>query len=96
MFFAGIWKLNNHQKKFSIITKAAHNLISNIHSRMPVIFSIDEAIKYIEEKKENNLNKNFVSDLEQHLSFYSVSKYVNSPLNYSKDCIKPMNKSVDV
>ena len=35
--------------------------------------------------------KNFISTIEEDLNYYPVSKYVNSPLNDSKTCIKPLN-----
>ena len=95
IYFAGFWKFSNlkttTKKNFSIITKTANNLISDIHTRMPVILALDEATRFIEEKKENYLQKKFVSTLEEHLDYYPVSKYVNSPLNNSKECIKPVN-----
>ena len=58
---------------------------------MPVILSIEEAINYIEEKNINFLEKKFVSNMEEYLEFFQVSKFVNSPLNNSKECIKPIN-----
>ena len=60
---------------------------------MPVILTSDEAMKFMEEKKEIYLKKNFISTIEEDLNYYPVSKYVNSPLNDSKTCInlKPIN-----
>ena len=58
---------------------------------MPVILNLNEAIKFMEEKEEIYLTNNFISTIEEDLSYYPVSKYVNSPLNDSKNCIKPVN-----
>ena len=58
---------------------------------MPVILSIEEAKNYIEEKNTNFLEKKFVSSLEEYLEFFQVSKFVNSPFNNSKECIKAIN-----
>ena len=95
MYFAGIWKFSNFKlstnKTFSIITKTANKLIYDVHIRMPVILTSDEAMKFMEEKKGVYLKKNFISTIEEDLNYYPVSKYVNSPLNDSKTCIKPVN-----
>ena len=51
---------------------------------MPVILTLNEAMKFMEEKEKIYLTKNFISTTEEDLSYYPVSKYVNSPLNDSK------------
>ena len=95
IFFAGIWKYNNNKidssKNFSIITKNANSEISNIHSRMPIILSINESMNYVENKTSDFLDKNFVSEIENELDYYEVSKFVNSPINNSEECIKSIN-----
>ena len=94
IFFAGIWKFFDKKKSliknFSILTKNANNLISDIHYRMPVIFDLNEAINYIEEE-ESILKIDFISKIEENLEFFPVSKFVNSPNNNSIDCIKPVS-----
>ena len=95
IYFAGIWKFSNFnlstKKNFSIITKSANKLIYDVHIRMPVILTSDEAMKFMEEKKGIYLKKNFISTTEEDLDCYPVSQYVNSPINDSKTCIKPLN-----
>lgn len=95
IFFAGIWKYNNNKinnsKNFSIITKNANSEISNIHSRMPIVLSINESMNYVENKTSDILDKNFVSEIEKELDYYEVSKFVNSPINNSEECIKSIN-----
>tara|TARA_Y100000590_G_C15725975_1_gene1015265 strand:+ start:1143 stop:1805 length:663 start_codon:yes stop_codon:yes gene_type:complete len=93
-FFPGIWKFSivNECKimTFSIITKKSNNNISSIHERMPVIMDINEAKNYILNDNEV-LDINFISNLEDLIDFYPVSKFVNSPINNTKECIKAIN-----
>ena len=93
MYLAGIWKYIDYKKSekkvFTIITKNANNNISQIHHRMPVVLSFEECEEYIDDDNSLFLNSSFSSKIESELDFYSVSKFVNSPLNNSKECIKP-------
>ena len=94
IYFAGIWKYSDinksTQKNFSIITKSANYVIKNIHQRMPVILSIDEANNYMNHNS-NVLKKDFISEEEKNLEFFPISKFVNSPKNDSKKCIQQLN-----
>ena len=94
-FFPAIWKFDNFKenlsKSFSIITKPANNQVKYIHHRMPIILSYYEAINYINNDKTNYFDKNFVSDIEPEIDYHKVSKFVNSPLNNSIECIKFIN-----
>ena len=94
IYFAGLWKYSNFNtsknKTISILTKKASKFINDIHHRMPVIFDINEAINYlinINPSFEFNISLNY----EKYLNFFSVSKFVNSPLNNSLKCIQPIN-----
>ena len=95
MYLAGIWKYINFKKDdkkvFTIITKNANENIRKIHHRMPVLLSIEEGVEYLEDDNSSFLNDNFSSSLESELDFYSVSKFVDNPLNNSKKCILPIN-----
>ena len=95
MYLAGIWKYINFKKDdkkvFTIITKNANENIRKIHHRMPVLLSIEEGVEYLEDDYSSFLNDNFSSSLESELDFYSVSKFVDNPLNNSKKCILPIN-----
>ena len=92
MYLAGIWKYINFKKDdkkvFTIITKNANDNIRKIHHRMPIVLSIEEAEIYMHDDKSLFLNNSFSSNLESELDFYPVSKFVNNPLNNSKECIK--------
>ena len=95
MYLAGIWKYINFkkddQKVFTIITKNANENIRKIHHRMPALLSVEEGIEYLDDDNSSFLNDNFSSSLESELDFYPVSKFVNNPLNNSKECIQPAN-----
>ena len=95
MYFAGIWKYinykNNMDKVFTILTKEANKQISAIHHRMPVLLSSTEGEEYLQDKDSSYLKKNYVSLLEEDLDYYSISKFVNNPLNNSKECIQFVN-----
>ena len=95
MYFAGIWKYinykNNMDKVFTILTKEANRQISAIHHRMPVLLSSTEGEEYLQDKDSSYLKKNYVSLLEEDLDYYSISKFVNNPLNNSKECIQFVN-----
>lgn len=92
MYLACIWKYvninENNDKVFTIITKKANNKLIDIHDRMPVVLSIEESINYLHDDNSLFLQNNFSSIIEPELDFYSVSSFVNSPLNNSKVCIK--------
>ena len=95
MYLAGIWKYinfkKNDKKVFTIITKNANDNIRKIHHRMPVLLSVEEGGEYLDDDNSSFLNDNFSSSLESELDFYSVSKFVDNPLNNSKKCILPIN-----
>lgn len=78
---------------YTIITTSAHNRISKIHNRMPVILQKKHINRWIYNKK------NDVSEVTQYLtthapnlSYHSVSTLVNSPTNNDPYCIKKSNE----
>ena len=94
MYLAGIWKYNNYKinnhKVFTVITKNANKHIEEIHHRMPIVLSRYEAEEFLYDDKSSLLSKSFTSSIESELDFFPVSKFVNNPLNNSKECIKPI------
>lgn len=90
-FFAGIWKIDlNKNISFSIITKKANNFLFEIHHRMPIILDLNNAINYLNyELNYEDLKKDL--DIENDLDYYPVSKFVNSPINNTNECIKSLN-----
>ena len=65
--------------------------LNKIHDRMPIILSQNEGENYINDYNSSYLDQEFTSSIEENIDFYSISKYVNNPLNNSIDCIKPLN-----
>ena len=94
-YFAGIWKYvnfkKNYDKFFSIITKKPCTNLSNLHHRMPILLSYNEAIDFLEDKEGDFIDSNFKSILEKNIIYYKVSKFVNNPINNTKECIKEIN-----
>ena len=58
---------------------------------MPIILSQNEGESYLNDYNSSYLDQEFTSSIEENIDFYSISKYVNNPLNNSIDCIKPLN-----
>ena len=95
IYFAAIWRLekinNLNVSVCCIITKEANKRIKDIHSRMPLIFSSNEAIKYLHDN-DNQFCKNLnESEIENDLDFYEISKEVNNPINNYKKNLNPIN-----
>ena len=94
MYLAGIWKYINFKindnKVFTILTKIANKNLIKIHNRMPIVLSAEESDEYLNDDSSSFLKSSFVSDIEIELDSYPVSKFVNNPLNNSKECIKPI------
>ena len=62
--------------------------INKIHHRMPVILNANNAQDYLESENNNII---FDNSEDMDLTFYEVSKYVNSPKNNDKKCILAIN-----
>jgi putative SOS response-associated peptidase YedK len=104
-YLAGIWDIWSNPEgdeilSFSILTKPADSSISNIHSRMPVIMSINESKMWL----DNYTDKKDIDDLIQALNIdiewsskigiiiktKEVSKELNNPNNQEFDIIKEL------
>ena len=95
IFFAGIWRIEDRNNIKTpvccIITKEANKKITFIHHRMPIIFSFNESLNYLNDTS-NEFSKNITSsEIEDELDFYEVSTIVNNSLNNYKRCVAPMN-----
>ena len=95
IYFAAIWRIektnNNTLSVCCIITKEANNEIKNIHNRMPVIFSYNEALKYLDDNNNEFINNLKKSEVENNLDYYRISKKINNPINNYKECLDPVN-----
>ncbi len=94
--FAGLydsWKSPEGKeiKSCAIITTEANELIKSIHHRMPVIIPKNKEDDWLktniqEPSKALAILKPYASD---HLEYFQVSKFVNSPKNNSPQCVEP-------
>jgi len=75
---------------FTIITTDANPVLKDIHGRMPVIIHPDFREMWLSEKDYKALSNLLVPYPADELTFYEVSRYVNSPENDSPDCIRPL------
>jgi putative SOS response-associated peptidase YedK len=57
---------------------------------MPIVLSRYEAEEFLYDDNSSLLAKSFTSSIESELDFFPVSKFVNNPLNNSKECIEPI------
>ena len=94
MFFGGIWRqeIKNNVKTnvVCIITKDANNNLSKIHSRMPLIMSMNEGLEFLNDN-DNKFLENNKSVIEDDIDYFPVSKNVNNPKNNDENCIKEIN-----
>ena len=95
IYFAGIWRVEKKDNiqihVCNILTKEANYKIKNIHNRMPVVFSISEAISYLNHKEDKYKDSLIRSEIEEEIDFYKISKKINNPKNNCKECLFPLN-----
>jgi len=73
----------------TIITTEANELMSDIHDRMPVILSIENAKEWLnKEKTETELVKLLTQYPSDDMTYYEVSSFVNNASNNQKECIE--------
>ena len=93
-FFAGLWDTCNDSEgkplnTCTIITCAANELISQIHERMPVIFSAATAWDWLKLTGTAELQKMLLPYPAEHMSGIIVSTAVNSPALDSAELVRP-------
>ncbi len=81
-FLAGICnypkpKTNNTSGNFAIITTKANRVIEPIHQRMPVIIKPEDLQKWLRNSTKNCLDEFILSNREEDMEIYPVSKEVN-------------------
>ena len=92
VYFAGIYLREQDGHKVVLLTKAASKELSPVHDRMPVVFDLKEAKRYLDKSlSQSEVNHLFENSL--NFSFHEVSPIVNSPKNNTEGCIKPFKKN---
>lgn len=92
MFFAGIYKHSgdlSQKPEVSVITTSANNAMSEVHDRMPVIFtSNNAAMAWLQESDQSTLIELMTPASNDALLFMQVSSYVNKSSNEGPECVE--------
>lgn len=95
MFFAGIYRIPKDEQnpcEVSIVTTGANQAMSEIHDRMPVILSSQNAaMAWIQENDRESLEELMQPACNDALVFTEVSSYVNKSTNEGEECIRPLS-----
>jgi len=93
MFFAGIYrrsKVENEPAEVSIVTTGANKAMSDVHDRMPVILSSQNAaMAWVQENEQETIDELMQPANEDALKVTQVSDYVNKSTNEGDKCIAP-------
>lgn len=93
MFFGGIYKnttSDDELPEVSIVTTSANKAMSDVHDRMPVILTSQNAAHaWIEENDRESLDELMQPASNDALRFTEVSNYVNKSTNEGDQCIEP-------
>jgi putative SOS response-associated peptidase YedK len=77
---------------FTIITTDANEIVGTIHNQMPVIFSPEQEIKWIDPSIDfQEVNQYLLPYPENNMTIYPISTLVNSPKNDSAEIVKPVS-----
>jgi putative SOS response-associated peptidase YedK len=94
--FAGIWSLKHGEKGTRLATCAIatcppNELMAKIHDRMPVILPEGARDRWLDPiTSEAGLRGLLVPLPAESMEAYEVSTLVNSPLNDSPECVRPV------
>ena len=92
MFFAGIYKHSgdlSQKPEVSVITTSANNAMSEVHDRMPVILtSNNAAMAWLLESDQSTLIELMTPASNDALLFTQVSSYVNKSSNEGPECVE--------
>ena len=98
--FAGLWDrwrdpAGGTRETFTIITTEPNELLRQVHNRMPVILGPEDYDRWLapEAADAADLTKLLKPYPTEQMSYYPVSRYVNSPDNEGPECIRPAELS---
>jgi putative SOS response-associated peptidase YedK len=96
---AGLWESWNDPEgklllTFTILTTEANDRLKELHDRMPVIVYPEARKRWLDPAIEDTRS---LFDLlkpadDGLLDFYEVSRFVNSPMNNTPECVEPVKK----
>jgi putative SOS response-associated peptidase YedK len=98
--FAGLWDrwrgpAGETRETFTIITTEPNELLRPVHNRMPVILAPEDYDAWLapEPTDAAALTELLRPYPTEQMSYYPVSRYVNSPDNEGPECIQPAELS---
>jgi putative SOS response-associated peptidase YedK len=94
--FAGLWDrwrdpAGEVRETFTIITTEPNELLRPVHNRMPAILAPEDYDSWLapEPTDATDLTELLRPYPTEQMSYYPVSRYVNSPDNEGPECIRP-------
>ena len=87
--FAGIWKIINQKKVFSILTRSAAPNILHIHHRDPVALTEDHWELWLDEKQSQDSLRTITEASQPIWKAQQVSSRVNSTRNNDPEILNP-------
>ncbi len=93
--FAGLWEVwhspkGDELKTCTILTTEANELVGMVHHRMPVLFEINTAWRWLQPLPAEELLALLKPLPADKMEFYPVSRLVNDPKRDEPACIQPM------
>lgn len=99
MFVGALYQPDNETKQshVAVVTVESNDKMNEIHHRMPVILSPENALTWIQASDQNKIDALMVPASNDTLEIKEVSDYVNSARNEGPDCVsaKRMNDLFD-
>jgi len=94
MFFGGVYSVWKDAVSFSIITTAANRLMSEFHTRMPVILPEKNFEKWLDPNYDDieSLKTLLIPYSDKEMIVYHVSNYVSNARNQGKECLEPLKE----
>ena len=97
MFFGGVYSIwrdaeEKENPSFSIITTTPNKLMSEIHTRMPVIMPEKHFEQWLDPNFDNMeaLKKLLIPYPDKEMTAYRVSTYVSNARNQGEECMLPL------
>lgn len=93
--FAGLWESwhspeGDHTRSCTIITTEPNDLMAPIHNRMPVILPPEQYDSWLDPSDRTDLQELLTPYPDTEMTAHPVSTLVNSPVNDTPECLKPV------